>query len=256
MSIFVAIAAALCLVTAPIFYDMNRPRNVTRCTFRNSSLELVAITKPIVFIIIPDIFLLLNLLIVFKFLQRHRLLLASSHNGPALSESRVIDQNSQRKQRQLTIMLVAVSLSFYLFTTPAAIQFFHKRKYPAPRGNIERTKMKFLVGQICVILIQFSNAVSLTQYYLVHLFTIQLFQTNFIFYSLTGERFRRETKFVLKEWYRTLVLFYHRCILRNSEYRLAPIVDRSTSQTVSTFISHRGSCSPNPNILRDRKAMN
>mgnify|MGYP002378461014 FL=1 len=70
----------------------------------------------------------------------------------------VSDTNANRKQRQLTIMLVTVSLTFYLFTTPAQISFYNQH-YSRPDRSIEQMKREFLFGQISVIILQLNNAV-------------------------------------------------------------------------------------------------
>ena len=74
-------------------------------------------------------------------------------------EMHVNDVNSSRKQRQLTIMLVTVSLSFYLFTTPAQYFYFQELKVPTHR-NLRKTKRSILLKQISVVLVQLNDAVS------------------------------------------------------------------------------------------------
>ena len=71
----------------------------------------------------------------------------------------VSDVNSSRKQRQLTVMLVTVSLSFYLFTTPAQIFYIKRHERPTHR-NLQKIKHDFLFEQISVILSQLNSAVS------------------------------------------------------------------------------------------------
>jgi hypothetical protein len=74
-------------------------------------------------------------------------------------EMRITDIHSNRKQRQLTIMLVTVSLSFYLFTTPAMIAFINEFS-PNKDKDIERAKRTFLFSQISVVFSELNNAVS------------------------------------------------------------------------------------------------
>lgn len=74
-------------------------------------------------------------------------------------QMRVNDVQCSRKQRQLTIMLVTVSLSFYLFTTPAMVVFI-KEMRPSGHRNLEKYKRDFLFSQITVVVSELNNAVS------------------------------------------------------------------------------------------------
>jgi hypothetical protein len=64
-----------------------------------------------------------------------------------------------RKQQQLTIMLVTVSLSFYLFTTPAIIDYI-RQLHPPQHHDIKRLKIRFLMMNLTVLWLQMSSAVS------------------------------------------------------------------------------------------------
>ena len=65
-----------------------------------------------------------------------------------------------RKQQQLTLMLVTVSLSFYLFTTPAIIDYILQR-HPPKHRDLKRLKLRFLKTNLTVIWLQMSSAVCL-----------------------------------------------------------------------------------------------
>ena len=87
---------------------------------------------------------------------------------------RVNDVHCNRKQRQLTIMLVTVSLSFYLFTTPAVIYFIKEMNTPKHR-NLGKHKRDFLFSQISVVLSELNNAVSRFSLRILRLFSFALF---------------------------------------------------------------------------------
>jgi hypothetical protein len=72
---------------------------------------------------------------------------------------RISDVHSNRKQRQLTVMLVTVNLAFYLFTTPAWVMYILELS-PPKHQEITKLKRSFLFAQISVVLLQLNNAVS------------------------------------------------------------------------------------------------
>lgn len=103
---------------------------------------------------IPDILLLSNLYTIYS-LFRRRTQQSKNQN----SDSCITDANSNRKQRQLTIMLVTVNLAFYLFTTPAMIIYIAEGSKPTHR-DLFKHKRQFFFSQISVLLLQLPNAVS------------------------------------------------------------------------------------------------
>jgi len=62
-----------------------------------------------------------------------------------------------RKQRQLTVMLVTVSLGFYLFSTPVIIDYI-RQIYPPTYHDVQRLKMRFLRTNLTVLWGQMSSA--------------------------------------------------------------------------------------------------
>jgi len=56
-------------------------------------------------------------------------------------------------------MLVTVSLSFYVFSTPAIIAYI-LGYYPPRNKELNKVKIRFLFSQITVVLLQLNNAVS------------------------------------------------------------------------------------------------
>ncbi len=161
-SIYILLTISIILLsgTFPFIYQINNTSINQKCLVRPNAALILRIYQPILFYAIPDLLLLSNLFTVYALCQRRqRLALAYLNNGEKL-EIRVNDLNSNRKQRQLTIMLVAVSLSFYLFTTPAMIMYIAEYQPPKDR-QIEKRKQIFLFSQITVVLSQLNNAVSL-----------------------------------------------------------------------------------------------
>jgi hypothetical protein len=159
MYILLAISIIVCSGTFPIIYQIKNTSPNHKCLVRQQAVLILRIYQPILFYAIPDILLLSNLFTVFALCQRrHRLSLTYSTTGNKI-EIHVNDINSNRKQRQLTVMLVTVSLSFYLFTTPAMIMYVTEYQPPKHR-ELEKIKNVFLFSQISVILLQLNNAVS------------------------------------------------------------------------------------------------
>lgn len=146
-------------ITFPLLYQIKGVSSGQKCRIRAKADKFIRIYQSILFIGIPDLFLLSNLFTVYAlFRRRQRLSLAYLNNGQRL-EMRVTDVHCNRKQRQLTIMLVTVSLSFYLFTTPAVIYFIKEMKTPKYR-DLSKRKRDFLFSQISVVLSELNNAVS------------------------------------------------------------------------------------------------
>ena len=148
-------------VTFPLVYRTNAASNIYKCHVRPHYVLIVRIYEPILLYALPSIFLLSNLLTVYA-LCRSRSQLTSMLNSDARHvEIRVNDVHSSRKQRQLTIMLITVSLSFYVFTTPAMFVYVTESTRPKHR-DLATIKRNFLLSQITVVLLQLNNAVSIS----------------------------------------------------------------------------------------------
>lgn len=143
-------------VTFPIIYDIKGDIKRKKCVIRPNYGLVHRVYQPIVMYGIPDVLLLSNLYTVYSLIRRH---MQQSSNNENL-DMRVSDVNSNRKQRQLTIMLVTVSLAFYLFTTPAMIIYIAEYSPPKHR-DLYKLKRSFLVSQMSVPILQLHNAVSL-----------------------------------------------------------------------------------------------
>lgn len=144
---------------APFVYDTNDPKHVQKCAIRQKLRSTHRIVQPLLFYGLPYIFLLSNLLTVSALCRRHQQLPLRSCDEKRQSDSRVNDVHSSRKQRQLTVMLITVSLAFYVFTTPAMIVFITDL-FPTKDRDLTKMKRSFLFGQISVVLLQANNAVS------------------------------------------------------------------------------------------------
>ncbi|CAF1157865.1 unnamed protein product [Adineta ricciae] len=230
-SIYILLASAIILFTA-IFpfthHIVTTPTNV-KCSLRSSGGLIIRIYQPILFYAIPDLLLLSNLFTVAALCQRTHRLASTYVNETENSEIRVSDVNSNRKQRQLTIMLVTISLSFYLFTTPALVAFIAQQTMSKNRP-VDQIKNTFLLLQISVVFLQLNNA------------------TNFIFYCFAGQRFRRATVQMFAEYSSQMQTFYHRYILCNRQYTPTPIFKFQSNAMPHTTATSRGSCSPNPHV--------
>ena len=159
MYILFTVLLVLFSVTTPLLFEISGSRNNRKCTLSGRYRLFLRLAKPIIFYGIPDIFLLSNLFTVYALCQRHRDLSLLDTRDRASHESRICGPHSNRKQRQLTVMLIAVSLSFYLFTTPAMVSYVLEW-YPPARGQFKKAKQRFIFSQISVLILQGNNAVS------------------------------------------------------------------------------------------------
>lgn len=228
-SIYIFLSVSIILFSAlfPVLYEISDIHRTPKCFVRSSFRLFIRIYQPILLYAIPDLFLLSNLFTVYALCRRQKQFYSGykCQNGGSTIEIRVSDTNANRKQQQLTIMLVTVSFGFYLFTTPAMISFFNE--FQARKEiNVKKMKQDFLFGQISVILLQLNNA------------------TNFIFYCFSGQRFRRVTVQVFHHYSRRIKFFYHRYILCNKQYHLSPIHLEASGYRRNTVVSNRSSCSP------------
>jgi hypothetical protein len=159
MYILLAIAITFFSVTFPFIYEINGTSKSKKCLIRSGVRLIIRIYQPILLYAIPDLFLLSNFFTVFALCRRRHRLSSAYLNDENKSEIHISDVNSNRKQRQLTIMLVTVSLSFYIFSTPAMVSYI--LEYHSKKGReLNEIKMHFLFSQISVTLLQLNNAVS------------------------------------------------------------------------------------------------
>jgi hypothetical protein len=158
IAIYILIFFALIFfsITFPIFYIIDRRQQ--KCIVRVQYQTLLRIIKPTIFYFIPDLILLINLFIIYELFQARRQRTQTLIN-PENAIHQINAASFNRKQQQLTIMLVTVSLSFYIFTTPAIIDYIRQRHPPKYR-DIKRLKMRFLRMNLTVFWLQMSSAVS------------------------------------------------------------------------------------------------
>ncbi|CAF0912106.1 unnamed protein product [Rotaria sordida] len=215
--------------TFPIIYNIHGDSKRKKCIIR-SKFELIHhIYQPIVMYGLPDLLLLSNLFTICS-LFRQRKQQLSNREGLNI---RISDVHSNRKQRQLTIMLVTVNLAFYLFSTPAMIAFIVQYS-PPKHHELNKLKRRFLFSHISVLLLQLHNA------------------TNFIFYCLAGQRFRQATMETFNDYSIQLKFFYHRYILCDRQYRRSE--NYRLSNTSNTTGKHRAS-HPESNLRAANRAL-
>jgi hypothetical protein len=161
MYILFTTALIFCSGTFPLFYQIHHPTKTQKCIVRSEAVLILRIYQLILFYVIPDIFLLSNLFTVYALCRRRQRLSTNClKTGDQLQlQIHINDVHSSRRQQQLTIMLVTVSLSFYLFTTPAMIMYIIE-SHPVTHRDLTKIKQTFLFAQISVILSQLNNAVS------------------------------------------------------------------------------------------------
>ncbi|CAF4054617.1 unnamed protein product, partial [Rotaria sordida] len=141
-----------------------------KCIVRHQYQKIIRIIKPTIFYFVPDILLLANIFVIYELFMAKRQRTKTLMNPEnAIHQLNAVSFN--RKQRQLTIMLVTVSLSFYFFTTPAIIDYIWQMN-PPQHYDLKRLKLRFLMMNLSVFWIQMSSA------------------TNFLFYCLAGSKFR------------------------------------------------------------------
>jgi len=155
-SVYVLLSVAIILFssTFPIIYHTDNYSPRKKCVIRQRYTLIHRTYQPIVLYGIPDLLLLSNFFTVFTLIRRRK----QQSNDKQL-DSRITDVHSNRKQQQLTVMLVTVNFAFYLFTTPALIMYtaeYSPPKYP----DINKLKRSFLLSQITVPILQLHNAVS------------------------------------------------------------------------------------------------
>lgn len=142
--------------TFPVMHTVDKLQQ--KCGIRSQYQKILRFIKPTIFYFLPDIFLLANLFVIYELClarqQRNKTLMNPEN---AIHQLNAVAFN--RKQQQLTIMLVTVSLSFYIFTTPAIIDYMLKIN-PPKRNNIKQLKSRFLLANLSVFWLQMSSAVN------------------------------------------------------------------------------------------------
>jgi hypothetical protein len=158
-SIYVLIFFALFLFsfTFPFIHIIDKRQK--KCIVRQQYQTIIRIIKPTIFYFIPDLILLVNLFIIYELFMARRQRTKTLIN-PENAIHQINAASFNRKQQQLTIMLVTVSLSFYIFTTPAIIDYI-RQLHPPKYRDIKRLKMRFLRTNLTVLWLQMSSAVSL-----------------------------------------------------------------------------------------------
>ena len=115
--------------------------------------------EAVLYYFLPDLLLLLNFFTLYMLCRRRQQFTSPCVNNGNKVEMHVSDVNSNRKQRQLTIMLVTVSLSFYLFTAPTIYSLIGLRTLP-DKPSLGDYKFDSVFMVIAMILHQLNNAVS------------------------------------------------------------------------------------------------
>ncbi|CAF0877370.1 unnamed protein product [Rotaria sordida] len=223
--IFLTISIIFFSITFPFIYDIKRTSKIKKCVIRSHFVLILRIYQVILFYAIPDVLLLSNLYTLYALCQRTQRFSSVYLKDEQKLNMRKSDINSSGKQRQLTIMLVTVSLSFYLFTTPAMILFI-REYHPVKHHDINKIKQNIFFSQMSVILLQLNDA------------------TNFIFFCFTGQRFRQATIQTFYEYSERLNIFYHRYILCNKQYNSIPSYQNHLNNFRQTTTTIRNSYVP------------
>lgn len=133
-----------------VWHDQHRKK----CILREKYALFHRIYQFILLYGLPDILLLSNIYTLWILLRRQH----QSNPVNSSLELRVNDPQSNKKQRQLTIMLVTVSLAFYCFSTPAIIMFIREHFSPK-KATAHQLKRNAFFSQVSVPLLQLQNAV-------------------------------------------------------------------------------------------------
>ena len=158
VSVYVLLLVALTLFssTFPIIYNIDK--NQQKCIVRHRYQKIIRFIKPTIFYFVPDLLLLANLFVIYELFMAKRQRTQTLMNPEnAIHQLNAISFN--RKQQQLTIMLVTVSLSFYIFTTPAIIDYIRQIN-PPTHHDVKRLKQRFLMSNLTVLWLQMNSAVS------------------------------------------------------------------------------------------------
>jgi hypothetical protein len=156
-SICLLLLFAYILFSSTFFVIHKIDKTQQKCSVRHQYQTIIRFVKPTIFYFVPDILLLANLFVIYELFMAKRQRAKTLMNPEnAINQLNAISFN--RKQQQLTIMLVTVSLSFYLFTTPAIIDYIRQMNPPKNR-DIKQLKMRFLMANLSVFWLQMSSAV-------------------------------------------------------------------------------------------------
>ena len=157
-SIYILILFAFLLFssTFPVIYTIDEIQQ--KCGVRPKYQTIIRVIKPTIFYFAPDILLLANLFIIYELFMATRQRKKTLMN-PENATNQLNAVSFNRKQQQLTIMLVTVSLSFYIFTTPAIIDYI-RQLHPPQHHKIKRLKTRFLLMNLSVLWLQLNSAVS------------------------------------------------------------------------------------------------
>lgn len=179
ISILLLFALILFSSTFPLFYTIDKEQQ--KCGVRYQYQMILRVFKPTIFYFVPDLLLLANVFVIYElFMARKQRTKTLMNPENAVQQLNAVSFN--RKQQQLTLMLVTVSLSFYLFTTPAIIDYIRQINPPTDY-DLKKLKMRFLTANLTVLWLQMSSA------------------TNFLFYCLAGSRFRAATVNIIRDCY-------------------------------------------------------
>ncbi|CAF3253087.1 unnamed protein product [Rotaria socialis] len=223
--IFFGLSVIAFPINFSIFYDLKAAFKNNTCRIRKNFGLSHRLYQSLLFYIVPALFLLPNIFTIYALCRRtHKLSEASLKNDRNL-DMRISDVNSNKKQRQLTIMLVTISLSFYLFTIPGMIMYLIEI-YSLKSRDINKIKLKFILAQLSVIVLQLNNA------------------TNFLFYCFAGHRFRQAAVQTYYGYSALSKTFFHHYILRNKEYGYARAYGHPVSHSAQTALTNRSSTSP------------
>ncbi|CAF5006656.1 unnamed protein product [Rotaria sp. Silwood1] len=141
----------------PLVYTINK--NKIACDLREQFRALFRFVQPAMFYFIPGLILLVNFFTIYELLiakrQRTQILINPEN---ATNSINAISFNKQ--QTVLTIMLVTDSLSFYLFTIPACINYmlWKNLSYDIDTKEYE---MRYLISNLTNIWRQMNSAVSI-----------------------------------------------------------------------------------------------
>ena len=130
-----------------------------KCCVRKKLELFVRLYHAVLLYGIPALLLLSNFFTVYALCRQQRRLSTICWKNEDNVSIRINGNHSNRKQWQLTIMLVTINFSFYLFTTPAMVFYILESRLPRTR-ELNKIKTNFLLSQISVILLQLNNAVS------------------------------------------------------------------------------------------------
>ncbi|CAM4776611.1 unnamed protein product [Rotaria magnacalcarata] len=223
--IFLGFSVIVFSIKFPIFYDLKAAFKNNKCRIRENFGLSHRLYQSLLFYIVPALFLLSNIFTIYALCRRKQNLSEACLRNHRNLDMRINDVNSNKKQRQLTIMLVTVSLSFYLFTIPGMVIFLIEI-YALKSREINKIKLKFILSQLSVIILQLNNA------------------TNFLFYCFAGHRFRQATVQTYYDYSALSKTFYHHYILRNKEYDYPRTYDHALSHLARTPLTNRSSTSP------------